>query len=763
MNRRGGYKHFQYRPSFPTQASSSSLSSSASASADYSKVCPPKDIDRPAAYNLDEEKEDPKPYGKERLKRSKIFQDEEESYWDQDDDNDNVNKSENSEKDSDIESSHSNKDDDHDNDEEEDPLDAFMAGLEKQVKSDSTKKEAKANVRLDIEEEDIQESYYRYMEENPRAGLDLNFDEEEDDLVEYDDQGNPILNRKKLKFIDPLPACDHSKIGYKPFVKNFYIEHEEIQSLNDEKTQELRRTLGISVMGANAPKPCISFAHFGFDEQLTKAIIKAGYHQPTPIQCQAIPIALSGRDVLGVAKTGSGKTAAYLWPMLVHIMDQRELGPGEGPIGLILAPTRELSQQIHAEAKKFAKVYGLRVACCFGGGSKWEQSNELSQGAEIVVATPGRMIDMIKCKATNFERVTMLVLDEADKMFDMGFGNQIGSICDHTRPDRQTLLFSATFKRKVERLARHALTDPIKVVQGELGVANEDVTQTVLVMKEGPSKWIWLTDNLVRFTSSGSVLIFVTKKANAEELANNLKERGFELVLIHGDMHQSDRNKAIGTFKRHEVNVMVATDVAARGLDITHVKTVINFDVARDIDTHTHRIGRTGRAGDKDGIAYTLITEKDKDFAGPLVRNLEGANQEVPRELMDLAMQSNWFKNSRFKQGKGKKVDFNSSFSQRARPGLGADKNSLASERISFSLSERSSSNKTEPPNTDRVSAIKAAFKAQFQSNFKSSSDSLYSSSPQSSLNSSAMPVNDQNEETLASKESQPRKKSRWQ
>lgn len=421
-----------------------------------------------------------------------------------------------------------------------------------------------------------------------------------------------------------------------------------------------------------------------------------------------------------------------------------------------MAPTRELVQQIHTEARKFAKVYGIRVGCCFGGGSKWEQSKDLQEGCEIVVATPGRMIDMIKCKATNLQRVTILVLDEADRMFDMGFGVQIQSLCDHVRPDRQTLLFSATFKKKVERLARIALNDPVKIVQGELGVANEDVTQKVLVMPAGPCKWEWLNSHLVEFMSAGSVLIFVTKKANAEELANNLKQENVSLVLIHGDMNQIDRNAAISTFKKNETPIMVATDVAARGLDIPHIRTVINYDVARDIDTHTHRIGRTGRAGDKTGVAYTLVTEKDKDFAGHIVRNLEGANQNVPPQLMDLAMQSNWFAKSRYKKGLGKKID-NKPY--RARPGLGASKSyasagkplsssSSSSSSYSESVFPSSNSNLSASKNqVDRITAMKSAFKAQFQSNFRPASDSASASTTTA----------------ISEKDSKSRKKSRWE
>uniref|UniRef100_A0A8C1KWB8 ATP-dependent RNA helicase DDX42 n=1 Tax=Cyprinus carpio TaxID=7962 RepID=A0A8C1KWB8_CYPCA len=389
---------------------------------------------------------------------------------------------------------------------------------------------------------------------------------------------------------------------------------------------------------AAPPKPATSFAHFGFDEQLMHQIRKSEYTQPTPIQCQGVPIALGGRDMIGIAKTGSGKTAAFIWPMLVHIMDQKELEQGEGPIAVIVCPTRELCQQIHSECKRFGKVYGLRSVAVYGGGSMWEQAKALQEGAEIVVCTPGRLIDHVKKKATSLQRVTYLVFDEADRMFDMGFEYQVRSIASHVRPDRQTLLFSATFRKKIEKLARDILVDPIRVVQGDIGEANEDVTQIVEVLQTGQEKWGWLTRRLVEFTSAGSVLIFVTKKTNCEELATNLNQEGYSLGLLHGDMDQSERNKVIADFKKKNLPVLVATDVAARGLDIPSIRTVVNYDVARDIDTHTHRIGRTGRAGEK-GVAYTLLTTKDTSFAGDLVRNLEGANQSVSRELMDLAMQ----------------------------------------------------------------------------------------------------------------------------
>lgn len=617
---------------------------------DYRHVAPPKDINRRHKYVnvLDEKIELSSTV--QRQKRVRL----DDEYFDDVDEE------------TDIPSSHKSQEEEEDDEDEEDPLDQFMANLEKEPTSQQKTKEgsgermsSKKNLkgsRGDIDNEDDQESYYRYMEENPTAGLSTAFKSgsDDDEAIEYDGEGNAIGVRK-LGYIDPLPPIDHSKITYENFTKNFYSEHPEIQSLSADQVRELRKKLDVRVFGTFPPKPVCSFAHFGLDDQLMKQIIKCEYTQPTPIQAQALPVALSGRDLIGVAKTGSGKTAAYLWPLLVHIMDQRDLKAGEGPIGLILAPTRELSQQIYTEAKKFAKVYNIQVVCIYGGGNKWQQSQDLEAGAEIVVATPGRMIDMIKMKVTNFTRVTFLVLDEADRQFDLGFEAQVRSICNHIRPDRQTLLFSATFKKKIEKLARDVLTDPIKIIHGGSGEANEDITQRVVIFNDACDKWNWLNSRLVEFTSSGSVIIFVTRKANADELATNLKAKDVQVLLIHGDLDQGTRNQTITAFKKKEAPILVATDVAARGLDIPHVRTVVNYDVARDIDTHTHRIGRTGRAGEK-GLAFTLVTEKDKEFAGHLVRNLEGANQEVSPELLNLAMKSAWFRSSRFRQQKAKNL-----------------------------------------------------------------------------------------------------------
>ncbi|CAG8457528.1 17001_t:CDS:10 [Dentiscutata heterogama] len=525
-------------------------------------------------------------------------------------------------------------------DEIDDPLDAFMLDIDNQVQKESQNKSLQEKIRRDdIEDEDFVESYVNHMK---KKGIEVgksqrpiekdenvNSDEEVyataraiDAQLEYDSDDNPIVEQKR-KDIEPLPAVDHSQIEYPEIEKFFYEEHPDIAELSDERVKEIRRELDMHVSGADVAKPCISFAHFGFDEALLNVIIKHGYSEPTGIQKQAVPVAMSGRDIIGIAKTGSGKTAAFIWPMLIHIMDQEELQKGEGPIGLILAPTRELASQIYTEAKKFAKSYGLRVAAVYGGASKMDQFKELRPGGiEILVGTPGRLIDMVKMKATNFRRVSFLVLDEADRMFDLGFA----------------LLFSATFPKKVEILAREVTAEPVRISIGSVGQANTDITQRIEILADDGYKWDWLMNYLVSFCVEGSVLIFVSRKDGVEELSKNLQQVNYECGALHGDMMQSERDKVLKDFKNNKFPIMVATDVAARGLDIKAVKTVVNYDIARDIDSHVHRIGRTGRAGEK-GTAYTLITQKEDKFAGDLVRNLEASGQQVPDALMSLAMQ----------------------------------------------------------------------------------------------------------------------------
>lgn len=334
-------------------------------------------------------------------------------------------------------------------------------------------------------------------------------------------------------------------------------------------------------------------------------------------------------------------------------------------------------------------------------------------------------------------------------------------------------MFSATFKKKIEKLARDALTDPIKIVQGDIGEANEDVTQNVLIFNEPQRKWSWLLNRLVEFLSDGTILIFVTKKAECEQVANSLMVKEYNVVLLHGDMEQAERNKVITKFKKREADIMVATDVAARGLDIPHIRTVINYDIARDIDTHTHRVGRTGRAGEK-GTAYTLVSDKDKEFVGHLVRNLEGANQEVPDDLMKLAMQSSWFRKSRFKTGKGKALNIGGAgLGFRARSTVTSD-TPRHDQRETPSTGPVPYQKSSGAPTMSRLQAIKEAFKSQYNSQFKVSSDksweqvqegptfappSLPPPPPPSSFNSSASKHEAESDGGNSAKKA---RKSRW-
>ncbi|KAL4002161.1 DEAD/DEAH box helicase family protein [Acanthocheilonema viteae] len=626
---------------------------------------------------------------------------------------------------------------------EEDPLDAFMAGVDKQAKQDKAESERKDKERClkvekgvdleddetkglgraDIDDEDMQESYFKFMEEHKTSTL-------EDEIYEYDEDGNIIWTWKKV--IDPLQSIDHSAIEYAPFNKNFYHEHEQIKSMTTIKVFELRNSLNLKVAGFNPPKPVTAFAHFGFDEALMNAIRKSEYEHPTPIQSQSIPAALSGRDVLGIAKTGSGKTVAYLWPAIIHIMDQPDLKEGDGPIALVIVPTRELALQVYQEAKRYCKVYNISVVCAYGGGNKWEQQNALTEGAELVIATPGRIIDLVKINATNFTRVTFLVFDEADRMFDMGFEAQVQSISDHIRPDRQCLMFSATFKSKVEKLAREALTDPVRIVQGEVGEANSDIIQTIEVLENTDGKWQWLLNHLVKFSSMGKVLIFVTKKINAEDVANRLRAKDFKPILLHGDMLQAERNEKLQAFRK-DANILVATDVAARGLDILEIKTVINFDLARDIDTHVHRIGRTGRAGQK-GWAYTLVQESDKEMAGHLVRNLESVNQVVPESLLQLAMKSAWFRNSRERGASRPQQRLGLGYKPKTKGPRTDTATASITRALNFEEGQKKVKSvldmaKATDGSTNRLQAMKAAFKSSFSSTFRPSTSDEWAAS----------------------------------
>ncbi|MEW5300537.1 MAG: hypothetical protein WDW36_003465 [Sanguina aurantia] len=557
--------------------------------------------------------------------------------------------------------------------EEYDPLEAFMAELNSEVeKAKAAPKPAgssggKATAACDDEEDPGADYLARRAPGSgsavgPAAAGGFEYDSDDEvyataAALELAAGGNDpdglLAAAHSRRDVEALTALDHDSMKYEALLKDFYDPAPEVAAMSEGQVQSLRRELQIRVTGFDVPHPITRFEQCGFDAALMAAIKKAGYEKPTAIQAQALPAALSGRDVLGIAKTGSGKTAAFLLPMLVHLMEQRELSHGEGPIGLIVAPTRELAEQIHKEARKFAKPYSLRVAAAFGGLSKFDQVKDLKAGSEVAVCTPGRMIDLIRMKACTLARTTYLVFDEADRMFDMGFEPQVRSLLGQIRPDRQTLLFSATMPRKIEGLVNDALSSPVRVTVGEAGAANTDVVQHVQVLANDMAKMGWIKAELQSFIDQGDVVVFLNQRVRVESLVSELQGVGFKAAAIHGEMDQYSRMAVLDGFKSGVHHVLVATDVAARGLDIKTIKTVVNYDAAKDIDTHIHRVGRTGRAGDKEGCAHTLLLPGEARFAGQLVSSLMLAGQEVPKALAGLANKDAGFRHSSSAGGGG--------------------------------------------------------------------------------------------------------------
>ena len=531
-------------------------------------------------------------------------------------------------------------------DEEVDPLDAFMESLNNESPA-PTSSDKIVRHDLDNDRDDHLESFVK--DRAKKTALNIRQGEAVEEL-DYDSDDLPVA---KKRTIEPLAPLDHQSINYSHFNKLFYEESQSTSKMTDEELQAARKALKISVHGLHPPRLVTTFSGFNFPSNLEKMVLSQGFERPTAIQMQTVPAAMSGRDILGIAATGSGKTLSFVWPLLIHVFGQPPLNSSEsGPIGVIVAPTRELANQIYEETRKFARCFerargdkmerAIRVAPLLGGLGRGDMRAMLkSRSHEVVVATPGRFIDMVKAKLISTSRTTMLVIDEADKMFDMGFEPQLKSIVGQIRPDRQTLLFSATFKPTVEGLARDILSDPIRVNVGTIGAANQDVTQVVEICADDEEKWSWLSRRIEDFVLDGAVLIFAGSKMAVEDLTSRIRDyfgkTRISVASIHGDKSADERTQIMNDYKNDKFKVLVATDLAARGLDVKTIKTVVNYHAARDIDSHTHRIGRTGRAGDKNGIAYTLLTPVESHFAGLLIKNLENARQEIPRELVELS------------------------------------------------------------------------------------------------------------------------------
>ncbi|KAF3274068.1 ATP-dependent RNA helicase dbp2 [Orbilia oligospora] len=407
------------------------------------------------------------------------------------------------------------------------------------------------------------------------------------------------------------------------FEKSFYKPCDAVQKRTPAEVDAYRTQRQMRVSGRDVPKPVQSFDEAGFPAYVMNEVKAQGFKEPTPIQAQGWPMALSGRDVVGIAETGSGKTLTYCLPSIVHINAQPLLAPGDGPIVLVLAPTRELAVQIQQEVTKFGKSSRIRNTCVYGGVPRGQQIRELARGVEVCIATPGRLIDMLEAGKTNLRRVTYLVLDEADRMLDMGFAPQINKIVSQIRPDRQTLMWSATWPKEVRQLAHDYLKDFIQVNIGSLELsANHRITQIVEVVSEF-EKRDKLVKHLERIMDDKETkcLIFVGTKRAADEITRFLRQDGFPALALHGDKAQNERDWVLNEFKSAKSPIMVATDVASRGIDS---------------EDYVHRIGRTGRAGQK-GTAITFFTTDNAKQARDLVTVLTEAKQQIDPRLSDMA------------------------------------------------------------------------------------------------------------------------------
>lgn len=416
-------------------------------------------------------------------------------------------------------------------------------------------------------------------------------------------------------------------------------QSDKCKGMTPEEVEVWRKEHNITIFANSCPAPFSTYDQCG---QLPPAIVKKfteqGFVAPTPIQAQAWPILLENRDIVGVAKTGSGKTLAFIVPAVVHINSQEPIRPGDGPICVVLAPTRELAIQIESESRKVLPST-LRCVCVYGGAPKGPQIQLIREGVHILVGTPGRIIDLLEIKRLNLLRVTYLVLDEADRMLDMGFEPQVKQICTQIRPDRQTIMFSATWPKEIQALASKFQRDFIRIHVGSTElVGNPDVTQKFVLTQEYGK-----FDELKKVMAAHKgkrVLVFCKTKRTADQLEFQLKGLGYDTMAIHGDKEQRQREFILERFRRDARLCVVATDVAARGLDIKQLEVVVNYDFPMQIDDYVHRIGRTGRAGAK-GESITFITKKEDQITTPVVKTLvgiiEGAKQEVPEWIREWA------------------------------------------------------------------------------------------------------------------------------
>uniref|UniRef100_A0A452FF23 RNA helicase n=1 Tax=Capra hircus TaxID=9925 RepID=A0A452FF23_CAPHI len=464
-------------------------------------------------------------------------------------------------------------------------------------------------------------------------GWSRNNDITKEPRIDWDQVKAGVTEWKKRKWAD-LP----------PIKKNLYIESKATQSLSEAQV-EIWRKENFNIRCDDLtegekrpiPKPTCTFEDaFQQYPEIMQSIRRAGFQKPTPIQSQAWPIILQGIDLIGIAQTGTGKTLSYLMPGFIHIHSQPvSRKQRNGPGMLVLTPTRELALQVEAECSKYL-YKGLKSVCIYGGGNRKGQIQDVTKGVDIIIATPGRLNDLQMNNFVNLRSITYLVLDEADKMLDLGFEHQIMKILLDVRPDRQTVMTTASWPDSTRRLAQSYLKQPMIVYVGTLDlVAVNTVKQSIIVTTEEEKRSL-IQEFLQSLSPKDKVIVFVGRKLVADDLSSDLSIQGIPVQSLHGDREQCDRDQALEDFRSGRVKILIATDLASRGLDVTDVTHVYNYNFPRNIEEYVHRVGRTGRAG-KTGESITLVTQDDWKIADELIKILQRANQIVPPNLRSMA------------------------------------------------------------------------------------------------------------------------------
>ncbi|KAJ5514376.1 Helicase C-terminal [Penicillium fimorum] len=486
--------------------------------------------------------------------------------------------------------------------------------------------------------------------------------------------GDDVADDVARKYAEALATCDH-EAGSARAKEIMDMERRrredstrtQIDKHWSEKRLDLMRErdwrifkedFNIATKGGSVPNPMRSWEESLLPKRLLELVDRVGYKDPTAIQRAAIPIAMQSRDLIGVAVTGSGKTAAFLLPLLVYIstlprLDENPSLKNDGPYAIVLAPTRELAQQIEIEARKFTQPLGFNVVSIVGGHSLEEQAYSLREGAEIIIATPGRLVDCIERRMLVLSQCCYVIMDEADRMIDLGFEEPVNKILDalpvtNQKPDteeaedssamsqhkyRQTMMYTATMPAAVERIARKYLRRPAIITIGGVGEAVDTVEQRVEMISGEDKRKKRLGEILQSGEFRPPIIVFVNIKRNCDAIAREIKQMGFSSVTLHGSKTQDQREAALASVRNGSTDVLVATDLAGRGIDVPDVSLVINFNMATSIESYTHRVGRTGRAG-KSGVAITFLGSEDSDVMYDLKQMLiKSPISRVPEEL----------------------------------------------------------------------------------------------------------------------------------